>query len=136
MKKIVGSGLLLMFLFLAGCSLQKSGQIQIADAKMAMGVDEKLMPQKVTGEFPSGTTKVFCWLAWKNATVNTPVIAKWHYITDDVHILDYTINIPRKEGTGSISLVMPEGKPLPAGQYKVELFSAKRLLKTMTFNVR
>ncbi|MDO8489478.1 MAG: hypothetical protein Q7S42_05150 [Candidatus Omnitrophota bacterium] len=136
MKKIIGPVILLMFLFLAGCSFQKPGQIKIIDAKMAASVDEKLMPQRVTSEFPQGTTKVFCWLSWKNATVNTPVIAKWHYITDDVHILDYTINIPRKEGTGSISLVMPEGKPLPTGQYKVELFSGKRLLKTITFNIR
>lgn len=119
---------------LPACSLI-GGSIGIVDAKIVTAVDERLMPVKVTDTFPRGTTAVSCWIRWKNAAINTEIVARWHYVTDDIHILDYTLIIPKKEGTGSVTLTMPNGKELPGGDYKVELFSGKRLLRSLPLRV-
>lgn len=111
------------------------GDISIVDAKIVTAVDERLMPVKVTDIFPRGTTTVSCWIQWKNATINTEIVARWHYVTDDIHILDYPLIIPKKDGTGSVTLTMPNGKELPSGDYKTELFSGKRLLRSLIFKV-
>jgi len=120
---------------LSACFLQPSAKMSITVAKIVTAVDEKLMPINVTDVFPAGTPKIFCWFQWRNAEVNTTITAKWYFVTDNVHILDYTFTIPRKEGFGSVSLAMPEGKNLPSGSYRVDLMSGKRLLKSLTFKV-
>lgn len=119
---------------LSACSLI-GGNISIVDAKIVTAIDERLMPVKVTDIFPKGTATVSGWIQWKNAAINTEITARWHYVTDDIHILDYTLVIPKKDGTGSVTLTMPNGKELPSGDYKLELFSGKRLLKSLTFKV-
>lgn len=129
--------ILILFAFilsLPACSLLKR-DITITDAKIVAGVDEKLMPVKVTDVFPRGTSKVSCWFRWRDAKINTQILAKWHYVTDDVHILDYNFNIPKKDGMGSVMLSMPEGKTLPQGSYQVELFLGKRLIISLAFKV-
>lgn len=131
---------IILFLFIAlvlfGCSLEKKPKLKITDAKIAHGIDEKLMPIEITNVFSEGTNKVYCWFEWKNAQVNTPITAKWYYVTDNIHILDYIFSIPRKDGTGSVSLSMPEGKTLPQGEYKLDLNKEKRTLKTLNFTVQ
>jgi hypothetical protein len=117
-----------------GCSLLNRA-IAITDAKIVTGVDEKLMPVQVTDIFPSGTTKVSCWFQWRNARINTQVLARWHYATDDVHILDFNFNIPKKDGMGSVMLSMPEGKALPRGSYSVGLYLGKKLIRSLAFKV-
>ena len=103
---------------------------------MAYGIDEKYNPINATQQFPNGTSKVFCWFQWKDATINTPVTAKWVYVTGDIPVLNYTLSVPRKEGSGGIALAMPQGKTLPAGSYKVTLESDKKAsLKSVQFTV-
>ncbi|MCX5668303.1 MAG: hypothetical protein NTY34_08400 [Candidatus Omnitrophica bacterium] len=119
---------------LPGCSFLNS-DITVTDAGIAAGIDDNLMPVKVTDLFPKGTSKVSCWFRWRNAKINTQVLAKWHYVTDDVHIVDYSFNIPKKDGSGGVTLSMPEGKTLPQGSYKVDLFLGKKLLKPLSFKV-
>jgi len=109
--------------------------ITLADAKIATAVDENLMPVKVTDAFPAGTDKISCWIKWRNAKINTQIVAGWHYVTDDIHILDYSFIIPKKEGMGSIVLSMPNGKKLPSGQYRVSLKAGNRVLKTLYFKI-
>ncbi|MCX5696948.1 MAG: hypothetical protein NTU54_03080 [Candidatus Omnitrophica bacterium] len=127
---------LLMAFILSACSLQQTTAINITDIKTAKGIDEKLMPLGVTGVFPDGTQKVFCWFQWKNTEVNTTVMARWYFVTDNIHILDYNFTIPRKEGSGSVSLTMPEGKKLPVGQYRIDLNFGKQTLKSTIFKVQ
>jgi len=119
---------------LSACSVQ-SNKIHILDAKIAKAVNEKLLPMDATKSFPSGTSKVYLWFKWSNAEINTAILASWHYVTDDIHILDYSFNIPRKEGAGSVSLTMPESKILPAGTYRVDLKKGSQTLKSLTFTV-
>ena len=114
---------------------EKDPQIKITDAKTVYEISENLMPVNPMEIFPEGTSKVSCWFQWKNAEINSLVVAKWDYLTDKIHILDYSINIPRKEGQGGISLTMPEGKKLPAGEYQLELNSAKKVLTSLTFKI-
>jgi hypothetical protein len=121
-------------LALPGCSFLNK-DITITNAKIVTGVDENLMPIEVTDSFPKDATKVSCWFQWRNAKLNTQILAKWHYVTDDVHILDYSFNIPKKDGNGSVILSMPEGKTLPSGSYKVGLYLDKTLLKSLNFKV-
>ncbi len=119
---------------LSACSLP-SKEITLLDAKIATAIDDKFQPLKVTNSFPEETANVFCWLKWKNAQTNTRLTAKWHYVTEDIHILDYAFAIPRKEGSGGISLSMPEGKTLPPGQYRVDVVLNNRTLRTLTFTI-
>ena len=122
-------------LFALSACCPKEGKILITDVKTATGVDEKLMPVGPTESFPEGASRVYCWFQWKEAKVDTQVTAKWHYVTDDIRVLDYTFNIPRKQGSGSVSLAMPEDKKLPSGTYRVDLTLGNRLLKSLTFKV-
>lgn len=125
-----------LLLALSACSIKKTADISITGAATATGIDENLMPINKTNGFPKGTQKVFCWFSWKKAKKDISIVAKWHYITDDIHLLDYSFTIPRKEGTGSVSLAMPEGKTLPAGQYRVELTLGKITLKSLVFEIK
>ena len=121
-------------LAVSGCDIGAS-VIHLVDAKIATAVDENLMPLKVTDIFPKGTAKVSCWIKWRDTKINTELVASWHYITDDIHVLDYPFIIPKKEGTGSIVLSMPDGKNLPSGEYKVDLILGKRVLKRLIFRI-
>lgn len=128
--------ILLMAFILSSCCFSPTSTINITDTKTATGIDEKLMPVGVTSVFPEGTQKIFCWFQWKDTEVNTTVIARWYFVTDNIHILDYNFTIPRKQGSGSVSLTMPEGKKLPAGQYRVDLNFGKQTLKSNTFKIQ
>ncbi len=134
-KKNIGLILLTVFI-LASCSLQQAATINITDTKTALGINEKLMPLGITNIFPDGTQKIFCWFQWKDTEVNTTVVARWYFLTDNIHILDYNFTIPRKQGSGSVSLTMPEGRKLPVGQYRVDLNLGKQTLKSTTFKVQ
>ncbi|MFH1692205.1 MAG: hypothetical protein ABIC68_06570 [Candidatus Omnitrophota bacterium] len=127
-------GFLFIFL-LSSCCFFQSQKICITDAKIAAGVDEKLMPVNITDVFPKDTSKVSCWFQWKKAKIGTPIVAKWHYVTDDIHVFDYTFKIPRKEGKGSIALAMPENKMLPPGEYKIDLTVDDHILKSLHFRI-
>ncbi|MDP3730320.1 MAG: hypothetical protein Q8R14_02195 [Candidatus Omnitrophota bacterium] len=133
-RRIVTILLLAAFLGLGGCSLLKR-DIVIVDAKVVTDVDDKLLPVRVMDVFQTGASKVSCWFKWRDAKVNTQIRAKWHYITDDIPILDYDFNIPKKDGMGSVALTMPEDKALPQGSYKVDLFLGKKLLKSLSYKV-
>lgn len=142
MKKSAPAALGLLLVLVAACSAfaaevraERGDILQVIDAKTAHGVDENLMPVKPTDSFPQGTSKVFYWFQWQDALVNAQLTARWQYLTDDIHILDYNFVVPRKEGSGSISLSMPEGNPLPSGLYMVELLFKEYTVSLLTFRV-
>lgn len=135
-NKNIALVLLIMAFILSSCFMKENETINIIDIKTSTGVNDKLMPFGITTIFPEGTQKAFCWFQWRNTKVNTMVLARWYFLTDDIHILDYNFMIPRKEGTGSVSLTMPEGKRLPAGLYRVDLTFEKQILKSATFKVQ
>jgi hypothetical protein len=119
---------------LSACSLIYH-DIHLTGASMVTAVDDNLMPVRITDTFPSGTSKVSCWIKWRDARINTQITASWHYLTDDIHILDYPFSIPKKEGSGGLALSMPDGKNLPKGSYKVDLLAGGRLLRSLKFTV-
>ena len=123
-----------IFAVLSGCAFWDQG-VSITDAKMVTGVDQDLRPVKITDIFPKETAKVSCWIKWQDSKINAQLLTKWHYVTDDVHITDYVFTIPKKEGMGSVTFAMPDGTQLPSGKYRVDLFSNKRLLKSLTFRI-
>ena len=117
--------------------LDTNRDIIISEAKIATGVDSQMLPIKVTNFFPKNTEKVSAWISWREAKINTQVLVKWHYVTDDIPIYDYALTIPKKEGVANVVLAMPEGKSLPSGLYKVDiLLGKKRLVKTLTFEIQ
>ncbi len=117
-------------------SLKKSSGIVIREAKTVTGVDKEMRPLKVTNYFPKDTMKVCAWIRWSNAKINSQILVKWYYVTDDVPIYDYTLNIPKKDGIANVILAMPQGKTLPAGTYKVMLLSGKKpLIKPLIFEI-
>ena len=122
--------------FLSGCYNPKNGKFVLVDAKIATGIDDKFMPTDTTDKLPAGTSKVYCWFQWRNAPKDTKIVAHWHYVSEDVSILDYTFIIPKKNGVGSVSLEMPQGKTLPIGTYRVDLLSQNKKLKSVAFRVK
>ena len=130
--------LLLVLLPLCACSQQNEG-IHISSAKMTTEVitsNQRLVPLEVTNSFPEGTQKVSCWFQWKSASENTQIIAHWYFVTDNIHILDLTVSIPRKEGSGGIALTMPQEKNLPVGNYRVDLTTTEgKVLRSLHFSV-
>lgn len=133
----MGKAKYLLFILLAVIILSSysTQNIILTDAAIATGINENFMPIKITNTFPKDTLKVFCWFQWKNSKINMPVSATWYYLTDNICILNYTFKITRRDGSGSVSLVMPEGKTLPSGLYRVDLKSGNLLLKSLTFTV-
>ena len=127
--------ILAVFIQLTSCAKRAENNIHIISIKMAKGINEKYMPVDVTNLFTEGIVKVYCWFSWRDAEKNMEILAKWHYVTDDIPIVEYAFAVPRKEGVGSVSLSMPEGKVLPPGLYKVELMYGPRTLKSLTFKV-
>lgn len=134
-------GLVIFTIFVLSACSSHPPPVTVVDAKTAIGIDDRLLPVETTGTFSDGTKKVFCWFQWKDAQLPLTITARWTFITDNIHILDYNFPIPRKEGFGGVSLVMPEGKKLPLGKYKVDLIysdiTLKKdvLLKSVTFTI-
>lgn len=110
--------------------------IEMTDIKMAIGLDDKLMPVQVTDIFPRDTRRIFCWFSWDNATPKMEMKAEWNYAVDDIRILTYDFRIPRKKGSGAISLIMPTGKVFPVGSYRIDLKVKNHTLKSLTFKVK
>ncbi|MCX5698062.1 MAG: hypothetical protein NTU54_08890 [Candidatus Omnitrophica bacterium] len=136
-KKIIFLITLLILSALFLYNLSGHTDIIIRDAKIVTGVDKQLMPLKVTNFFPKNTSKVSAWISWRNAKINTQLLVKWYYVTDDVPIYDYNLNIPKKDGVANVVLSMPEGKVLPSGLYKVTILSGKKqLTKPLTFEIQ
>jgi hypothetical protein len=127
--------LVMICLSWAGCSLMGE-KVHITEIKMATSIDVNLAPVQVMDTFPEGTTKVFCWFKWQDSPVGTQLVAKWNYLTEKIHILDYSISLPRRNGMGGISVAMPEGKTLPSGSYQITLQHEKRIIKSIRFQVK
>ena len=135
-KKIAILIALLTFSALFLYKLSQPTDIIIRDAKIVTGVDKQMLPLKVTNFFPKNTSKVSAWISWRNARINTQILVKWYYVTDDVPIYDYSLNIPKREGIANVVLSMPEGKTLPTGSYKVTiLLEKKQLTKPLVFEI-
>ena len=135
-KTIIILGVALIPALLWILNLNKQREIIIQEAKIVTGVDKEMLPLKVTNFFPKNTSKVNAWISWREAKINTQILVKWHYITDDVPIYDYNLNIPKREGIANVVLSMPEGKTLPSGLYKVTILSGKKpLTKPLTFEI-
>lgn len=108
----------------------------LTDAATATGINEEtFIPIGITSTFPKDTLKVFCWFKWENCRINAPISATWYYVTDNICIITHTFKITRKDGSGSVSLAMPQEKTLPSGSYRVDLKSGRRLLKSVNFTV-
>ncbi len=113
-----------------------NADVRITDAKMALGLDDQLMPIDPTEVFPRNTQRVYCWFSWEDAVPQTEMKANWNYAIDDIHILTYNFKIPRKKGSGGISLIMPSGKVLPVGSYRIDLMAKNQVLKSLEFKVK
>jgi len=136
MKKIKYLGIVLLILLsFSSCSFFQNPKILLLDAKTAAGVDEKYQPVNAMDVFPDGTSKVYLWFSWRDAQKNLQLLAKWKYLTEDINILDYPFNVPRRKGQGSVALMMPAGKAFPQGLYQVTLYLGQRELRTVSFKV-
>lgn len=110
-------------------------KMKIIDMKTAEGIDEAYMPLNAARTFPAGTSKVFCWFQWENGDTGSQVALHWHYISEKVAILEYPVPVPRREGSGGVSLSMPEGETLPAGTYEVSVRQGGKVLKSERFQI-
>ena len=135
-KQVILLSIFILPALFAYNNFNRPRDIAIQEAKIVTGVDKQLMPLKATNFFPKNTSKVSAWISWRDAKVNTQVLVKWYYLTDDTPIYNYSLNIPKREGVANVVLSMPEGKTLPSGSYKVTIFFGKKqLTKPLTFEI-
>ena len=125
-------------LVLAACSGQEG--LRITDAKMTTEiikdtVNQTITPLEVLNVFPEGTQRVSCWFQWADAPNNAEILAQWYFVNPEIHILDSTFLITKNSGSGGIALTMPLGKKLPSGEYRLDLTTQGKILKSLTFKV-
>ncbi len=120
----------------AGCTRWGLGKFALTDAKICQNVDADRQPVGITSEFPTGTSVVHCWFAWKEAPPQFQLVARWYYATEEFLILAFPVTLTRRADHGVVSLKMIEGKSLPPGNYRVEFLAKTRVLKTLPFTVR
>ena len=120
---------------ISGCDIFSSGKLRVTDIKMAPSISENLMPLRPSDSFPQGTSRVYCWFRWENAETGSQITAKWHYTSENIDILNYSLAIPRHEGSGSVLLSMPEGKSLPSGSYRIDLVMNNRIVRSREFKI-
>lgn len=134
-KLLFKGGFFFVFL-LAACEGGFSRpSLEITEAAMSLGIDADGNPVEVTSEFPLGTETVYCSFSWKGGKPGLTVLARWHYTSGDIRILDTTFNLTRVSDRGVLSLKMPPGKPLPAGEYRLDIESKGKVLKSVSFTV-
>ena len=119
----------------SGCQMFSSEKIKVIEINMAAAINENLTPVKPADSFPGGTSSVYCCFKWENAEVNSQIIAQWHYTSENINILNYAFSIPRRDGSGSVVLSMPEGKTLPSGSYRIDLILNSHTLKSHEFKI-
>ena len=102
---------------------------------MCQSVDANRMPQGITSTFSPDTANVTCRFSWKNAKPNLQLVAKWHYASQNLLILDFPITLTRTSDSGTVSLQMPQGKTLPSGAYRLDLKAEGKVVKSIPFTV-
>ena len=109
---------------------------EITEAVMCADFNkESRKPIAVTSEFPKGTKVVHSWFSWKNAAPGLKFIARWHFVSGNIHILDLPVTLTRHMDHGIVSLEMPKGKTFPAGSYRLDFEYEGRTVKTISFTV-
>lgn len=122
-------------LFAKKISSKESKMFRIFDAKMTLKSDENRNPTQPLRQFPAGTEKVSCSFRWENAEPRLKVKAHWYYVTEDIHILDASFKLTRRSERGVTSLTMPKGKPLPAGNYRLDFEVHHKVICSVAFSV-
>lgn len=86
---------------------------------------EALSPDLSVGtpaaRFKSDTARIYCSFSWAGAGAGDTLNARWHYLDENIHILNFPIPLEQASGSGATSLSMPAGKKFPSGYYRVEL---------------
>ena len=129
--------LLLLIIFANSRSLMAaspfSPPFKITELKLCQEVDKDRNPVKITTEFPAGTNTVYAWFAWKDAERGLKITAHWHYTTENIAILDFSVALNRSADHGVIMLRMGEGKTLPAGSYRLDIEVDSKVIKSISF---
>ncbi len=118
-----------------GCARAAGDQLRITGIKTAHDIDDNFLPVHPQNKFPKSTVKVVCWFAWENARVESHLAVKWHYVTGDIPILTTDFSIPRKKGSGGVTLLMSAGKTLPPGLYEASFVFENKMVKSVRFEV-
>ena len=108
---------------------------EISEVKFCRNVDKNRNPGDVTSKFPQGTQTIYAWFSWKNAPRSQKITAGWHYVSEDIHILDTPITLTRRTDQGVLSLKMPKDKSLPEGSYRLDIAADGKVLKSASFTV-
>ena len=141
MRKIFLPFFILLLIFAQSVQLQAASAdpFEITDIKFCQNVDKNRNPIDMTSKFPAGTQVIYAWFSWKNAPRSQKIIAGWHYVSEDIHILDTPITLTRRSDQGVLSLRMPKDKSLPEGSYRLDISideKTKKVLKSASFTVR
>ena len=65
----------------------------IGEIRMAKGIDADFRPVEPMEVFPAGTSKVFCWFNSKDGDPSVPLLARWHYVTENIPVLEYKFTL-------------------------------------------
>lgn len=94
---------------------------------------EGLDPDRVGTEFAHGVMQVVVWFRWADARPPRRIGARWTWGELFLHQVEDVIRT--KEGTGWWGLRDEERKPLPPGDYRVELLEEGKEVATIPFRI-
>ena len=127
-------GLLIVGIVLvSGCTF-KVTTFTITDAKMATGMDEDGYPIGVATTFSVTEPEIHIWFSWAHAPSDTKVRAIFNYVPGNAKVEIPEITLPTIDGTGSFHLKKPVGDR-PAGEYRVDIYSDDKVVKSLSFSV-
>lgn len=113
----------------------QAGNFEIRDAKACQNISKTRDPIRPTKSFPSGTTKVYVWFAWENASPGLKTIARWYFDSENIHILDIPFDLTKTSDKGAVSLRLRSGKVFPPGTYHVDLEVGGKIVRSIPFTI-
>lgn len=132
MRKLVLIELLLCLVLISGCSFVATS-LKITDIKMAKSVDDKNQPVDITTTFPSNAEAIYCWFSYKWSPPNEVLKGSWYY--ENKFLTDSVVELKKSADVGHFKIRRTTEKPLPIGEYRVDLSIGKKVLKSILFNV-
>jgi len=90
-------------------------------------------PARSGTQLPHGTSQAIVWFRFADAAPPSKLAARWYLENDVLYEMDYTLE--QADGSAWFGLVNENDRPLPDGNYRVELIENGRAMTTIPFSI-
>jgi hypothetical protein len=113
-----------------------SGEPQVYDLTVCQGIQDG-EPVGVTRVFPQDAGKVLAWFRFTNVPIGTVLTSVWSFGQGE-HMEKFheaSAKVQGKTDWGLFSLNVTEGRKLPAGDYRIDIYLGAEKLASVPFRV-